>query len=376
MSESIGSLPFPRDPDFADLSGQLDENLNSSFQYYNLPAMGNTPSLTSQRPPQPRQEPSRQGDDWSRDQQGYFGNLGQTFDHSDAPAWLTPSTELSLHGAHASFAFSSGPDLIDQDRALQWSQGVAWDGSLMPLDPEDSHGYDPNTPTMQSAAIPDFQPYSDIATDFSAVMQAQHAQVYPVAPNACQQCQEQFENKTTLDDHAKQTQHGTHACICGETFSRFDCLNRHLHRFDPKILHPCLYCSRYSGPNAFHRRDHLIQHLRNFHHHGDPDETHDQQIPFPRKRPARKSITTCPHEGCKYHSQPSTTSPFYGDSQQLVFRTQKEFTKHLREEHDESPFPCLAFGCDRTGKKGYFRKKDLLRHQREHASASHFSSRV
>ncbi|KAF8851086.1 hypothetical protein BDZ45DRAFT_162776 [Acephala macrosclerotiorum] len=233
------------------------------------------------------------------------------------------------------------------------------------------YGYGPSSP-VQSAALSDFEP--SVAAS-SEKTQPQHAQVKLIAFNSCQQCHERFQNKTKLDDHAKETQHRTYACICGEPFSRFDCLNRHLDKFNPRVLHPCLYCSKYSGSNAFHRRDHLIQHLRNFHHHSNPDETHDQQVPFPLKRVARKSITACPHDGCAYHSQASTTS-FFGNSQQLVFRTQKEFTRHLREVHDESPFPCPELGCNRVGGKGYFRRRDLLKHQVEHASTSQVGSPV
>jgi hypothetical protein len=39
----------------------------------------------------------------------------------------------------------------------------------------------------------------------------------------------------------------------------------------------------------------------------------------------------------------------------------------MREEHDETPFPCTKAGCKRVNGKGFFRKRDLMKHmKREH----------
>lgn len=39
----------------------------------------------------------------------------------------------------------------------------------------------------------------------------------------------------------------------------------------------------------------------------------------------------------------------------------------MRKIHKESEFPCTEAGCDRTGPKGYFRRRDLLKHKlKEH----------
>ncbi|CZR70122.1 uncharacterized protein PAC_20023 [Phialocephala subalpina] len=388
MSQSFTDPRDHREPNW-----QLDESLDPFSEYYDMQGMEIAPSITHQSHISSQWEASCLEVDWSRDQTfalgpssrgNFFTELDQPLNHLESTALLdrtnyTAPAALSPPGTHTSSSFSLGPgsDVIDQVAPTQWAQGLAYGCSLMPFVPQDSYGYAPNIPTLHSA-IPDFQRDADLREAFSEInmMQFQHAQIQPLAANTCQQCNIRFENKITLDNHAKQTQHGTYACVCGETFSRFDCLNRHLDRFNPGVLHPCLYCSKYSGSNAFHRRDHLIQHLRNFHHHADPDETHDLQISFHQKRPARKRIPTCPHDGCAYHSQPSTASLFSGNSQQLVFQTQKEYTKHLREVHNESRFPCPALRCDRIGGKGYFRKKDLLKHEREHSGASHFGSPV
>ncbi|KAJ8060032.1 hypothetical protein OCU04_011643 [Sclerotinia nivalis] len=37
----------------------------------------------------------------------------------------------------------------------------------------------------------------------------------------------------------------------------------------------------------------------------------------------------------------------------------------MREEHNESTFPCNIAGCSRVGRRGYFREKDLIKHRRQ-----------
>ncbi|KAJ0387364.1 hypothetical protein COL922a_002409 [Colletotrichum nupharicola] len=53
------------------------------------------------------------------------------------------------------------------------------------------------------------------------------------------------------------------------------------------------------------------------------------------------------------------------------FSTQAEYTKHMKEAHDFTPFPCNVAGCIKTGKKGYSREKDLINHRKkEHSEAA------
>jgi hypothetical protein len=50
-----------------------------------------------------------------------------------------------------------------------------------------------------------------------------------------------------------------------------------------------------------------------------------------------------------------------------LFASRGEYTKHMRQEHDETPFPCSKAGCKRVNGKGFFRKRDLMKHlKREH----------
>lgn len=59
------------------------------------------------------------------------------------------------------------------------------------------------------------------------------------------------------------------------------------------------------------------------------------------------------------------------------FRTQSEYTKHMKTVHDFTPFPCTVVGCSKTGKKGYTREKDLINHRRkEHPEAGEYVAKT
>ena len=43
----------------------------------------------------------------------------------------------------------------------------------------------------------------------------------------------------------------------------------------------------------------------------------------------------------------------------------------MREEHDETPFPCSNTGCKRVKARGFVRKRDLIKHmKREHDTSA------
>jgi hypothetical protein len=107
----------------------------------------------------------------------------------------------------------------------------------------------------------------------------------------------------------------------------------------------------------------------------------DSDDTFPQK-PLRQRKTTfkCMHETCSFSERIFGMSP--PPDQQLprtmnrTFQTQGELTKHLREVHDESPFPCEEIGCSRVGGRGFFRRKDLAKHVNDHHSTVDFQSSV
>ncbi|KAE9375842.1 hypothetical protein N431DRAFT_403854 [Stipitochalara longipes BDJ] len=198
---------------------------------------------------------------------------------------------------------------------------------------------------------------------------AGHGRTLTTTPNDCVECEETFLTKANLLRHAKETQHQPYRCECGALFSRLDVLNRHLESFnneDPK--HPCKYCKLHRGPNGFRRLDHLKQHIRNYHHLEMDDEIAgaSSRLKF--------VIPVCPHPECpQYRNEAFKQLPRKSQVEAKPFNSQFAYTKHMRDEHNECTFPCDVSGCARTGRRGYFREKDLLNHRRqEHPDAARY----
>lgn len=202
-----------------------------------------------------------------------------------------------------------------------------------------------------------------------------HGRAATVTPNECIECGESFFHKAELVRHADLQQHTPYGCECGSRYSRIDVLNRHLDSFstaDPEF--PCMYCKRHRGAQGFKRKDHLMQHLRNYHHHG-PGHVSNKGDHTPRYM---LRYPVCPHSDCPFHRDGiSKEQPTTFQQQSKPFASQSAFTKHMREEHNESTFPCDIAGCDRVRARGYFRQKDMLKHRRQqhpNADASHIAA--
>ncbi|KAH7357105.1 hypothetical protein BKA65DRAFT_221174 [Rhexocercosporidium sp. MPI-PUGE-AT-0058] len=200
---------------------------------------------------------------------------------------------------------------------------------------------------------------------------AGHGRVDTLTPNDCIECGLATSSKADLLRHAKELQHQPYACLCGSSFSRTDVLNRHLEKYDtddPK--HPCKYCKRHRGANGFRRLDHLMQHIRNYHHH---ELDHDPSN-GPDKSRLKYNFPTCPHSGCSdFRDALFKQQPRKVQQAGKPFASQAAFTKHMRDVHNESTFPCNVAGCERVGRRGYFREKDLLKHRRDqHPAASSY----
>jgi hypothetical protein len=202
--------------------------------------------------------------------------------------------------------------------------------------------------------IKETTPQSPLAQKPSIPPNPAHASHNPIQldpTHTCQDCLAQFATQTGLSNHAAQTQHSPYRCTCGKTFSRLDVLTRHLQGYERPPRYACPHCSKYRGNNAFHRMDHLTQHLRGYHNHEvstGSDDSEDGITEAQRSVSVRK-LLPCPHEGCE-----------------TSFSSRSEFTKHMRKVHDENLYPCPETGCLRVGGRGFFRKKDLLKHQADH----------
>ncbi|KAI1863909.1 uncharacterized protein JN550_009188 [Neoarthrinium moseri] len=144
---------------------------------------------------------------------------------------------------------------------------------------------------------------------------------------------------------------------------RLDVLHRHIDSYAnamPKF--PCSFCKLHRGRHGFRRRDHLVQHLRGYHQF-DSEEI-NQAVPAARSPTTNWVHPVCPHSGCEHHRGES----FYELSQQeqiqqRPFGKRSELTKHLKDDHGETPFPCDVPGCDKIGAKGYVREKDCMKHR-------------
>lgn len=179
---------------------------------------------------------------------------------------------------------------------------------------------------------------------------------------ACIECHQVMSCRARLQEHANSTQHSPFQCACGTRFARLDVLHRHIDSYDkamPKF--PCTSCKFHRGKLGFRRRDHLVQHLRGYH---KLDQEEINQI-SPSSRTMRlSSMPVCPHPGCEYHR--TASFQFLSDEEQLrtrPFAKQGDLTKHMKEVHDETPFPCTISGCDKVGAKGYVREKDFMKHR-------------
>ncbi|KAF1815658.1 hypothetical protein P152DRAFT_192464 [Eremomyces bilateralis CBS 781.70] len=166
--------------------------------------------------------------------------------------------------------------------------------------------------------------------------------------STCLECGELSRSGVDLYRHAQEYSHSVLRCgykKCGKTYARIDILERHLlnHRANA-AQYPCTYCC---SERAFTRKDKLKQHLNNFHRIGD----------------AQGIDLVCHHHDCDSYRP---NGPHYYELDH-PFKRGADYTSHIKEVHDESPYPCPVAGCNRVGAKGYFSKSPLVRHiKKEH----------
>ena len=189
-----------------------------------------------------------------------------------------------------------------------------------------------------------------------------HGRIRPVDDLVCDECSRQFGSMTPLQMHAATTLHSPYICVCGKKFSRLADLERHWEQYPETRISPrfpCTYCKNHRGDKAFGRKDHLTQHIRNYHHIG-VDDQYSSTLYY---------LLVCPHIGCPEYRDAHWRTVATRNTT-MPFTTRAAYMKHMRQVHNESPFPCGVPGCPRIAGKGYFRKTDMLRHRKkEHPEA-------
>ncbi|KAK6825356.1 hypothetical protein PG987_012850 [Apiospora arundinis] len=189
-----------------------------------------------------------------------------------------------------------------------------------------------------------------------------HSQVEPNGSRSCAECGQAFKSRNQQQSHGHNSRHNPFQCLCGVKFCRIDVLRRHIdcHAKDvPKF--PCKFCKFHRGKLGFRRRDHLVQHLHGY-HKLDHEEIAKA---CPNTRFIQKDdFATCPHQGCdSFRGDSFHNLPWSEQLAQKPFPTQAAFTKHMKEVHRDTPFPCDVNGCDRVGSRGYIREKDFMKHR-------------
>ncbi|KAH0551416.1 hypothetical protein GP486_007369 [Trichoglossum hirsutum] len=166
----------------------------------------------------------------------------------------------------------------------------------------------------------------------------------------CHECGYQSDTHYELSLHAHRTGHAPYRCQfpgCLSVFSSHDTMIRHQTKHnDEATRYSCSYCRKYRGPNGFKRKDHLRQHVLNYHHINEPSGNRYEVL---------YGFGACPRAGCtEYRDRYVHPMPF---------KKKSEYTEHMRKVHNESPFPCDAPFCDRIDGKGFFRAIDLRKHK-------------
>lgn len=202
--------------------------------------------------------------------------------------------------------------------------------------------------TQSYGSSPSCQSY---ASDAECLSDASNA----TGPNLCTQCGARFQRLTELERHAKHASHKPFQCYemgCKAAFARRDALQRHrtTHDDHSTACFECDHCDRYRGPEAFKRRDHLVQHIRKVH---------------PESVKSAMSPKYCDISTCKFSKDDTL---FNG------FEHRKDWVRHMREAHGRGTHECKISGCERVGAKGFARDRDLRLHLEKvhnvHASTS------
>lgn len=224
-----------------------------------------------------------------------------------------------------------------------------------------------NTPSSPESA----SSTTSYSTTFQATGKA-HGRTTSGIALQCDECSTHFSTKASLYHHSQTSNHSPHFCFCGKGYSRIDVLDRHIQSLNyVSTTFPCPHCKKHRGIKAFRRRDHLTQHLKGYHHMDITSDSEDDDLSQKSKKTIRRKkekFLRCPHKDCS--SSKLVVFDNSVENPEAPFHTQSQLTQHLREIHDECLFPCREDRCPRVGGRGFFRKRDLLKHMKEYHGPS------
>ncbi|KAI5924222.1 hypothetical protein F4810DRAFT_719465 [Camillea tinctor] len=221
----------------------------------------------------------------------------------------------------------------------------------------------------------------DAATDVLASIAdgtLAHSNIGPIehqtpSPRFLGECGLQFDSQYALDKHIRSPHARDHCivnrrqfiCRCGQNFAKLFTLERHIKNFQKcKPEYPCDECDTYRGSKAFSRKDHLVQHLREFHKY----DAAQLEARFPHDESMVRvwAVSVCHIKSCEHYRGDDFQELEYQEREQnRPFARQSDYTAHMKKEHDWSPHPCDFPGCKKVKGKGFFSFTALVKHRDE-----------
>ncbi|CAG8958115.1 hypothetical protein HYFRA_00000461 [Hymenoscyphus fraxineus] len=182
----------------------------------------------------------------------------------------------------------------------------------------------------------------------------------------CVKCGRGFGRDNAFRIHCQMTGHAGAVCQfpqCDTECIRFKDLSRHqlIHK-KRNLTYPCTHCRTYRGSNGFKRKDHLVQHMRNYHRMED--------YAFVKGYCLERSCYfryTCSSDLTAHMLEAHHSSAYVCDKPNCDrvgmngFENKKDLNSHLKKDHI-SEFQCTHPGCDRIGSNGWKRQRDMVKH--------------
>ncbi|KAJ8124327.1 hypothetical protein O1611_g9315 [Lasiodiplodia mahajangana] len=151
-------------------------------------------------------------------------------------------------------------------------------------------------------------------------------------------------------------------CFCGKQFTRSFTLNRHIQESVGNGEFPCTTCTAYQGKDAFKRKRDLQKHIERVH----ACDRAELEAMFPPRETEMFAIPVCHFPDCEYsRASDFKKLPPKEQEKNRPFHQRSDYPKHMRDEHNWSPFNCNATDCPRHGKKGFFSQVAFEKHYGE-----------